>query len=157
MTLQHDEQPASGRHTLHIACAPGNERQAMEEVAALLQDAPLTATQMACLKTAVAEATMNAMEHGHGYGSEIAVEVTVDATDERVRVQIHDKGSGPAPDAIQTPDLDAKLAGAQSPRGWGLFLMKNMVDEMNVIQDGDGHTVELIVYLSSGSGGDQDG
>ena len=27
------------------------------------------------------------------------------------------------------PDLEAKLAGLQTPRGWGLFLIGNMVDE----------------------------
>ena len=46
-----------------------------------------------------------------------------------------------------TPDLDAKLAGDQSPRGWGLFLIKNMVDEMNVYQDESHHTIELVMNL----------
>ena len=40
-----------------------------------------------------------------------------------------------------------KLAELQTPRGWGLFLIKNMVDEMHVTNDVDHHTVELIVYL----------
>jgi hypothetical protein len=48
----------------------------------------------------------------------------------------------------EAPDLDAKLAGLQSPRGWGLFLIKNMVDEMNIITDDTHHTVELIVRLT---------
>jgi len=34
-----------------------------------------------------------------------------------------------------TPDLEAKMAGEQSPRGWGQFLIQNMVDEMHVYQD----------------------
>ena len=29
----------------------------------------------------------------------------------------------------EVPDIEAKLAGLQRPRGWGLFLIKNMVDE----------------------------
>jgi anti-sigma regulatory factor (Ser/Thr protein kinase) len=34
----------------------------------------------------------------------------------------------------------------QSPRGWGLFLIKNLVDEMQVTSDETHHTVELILY-----------
>jgi anti-sigma regulatory factor (Ser/Thr protein kinase) len=43
------------------------------------------------------------------------------------------------------PDIDAKLAGLQSPRGWGLFLIRNMVDELNTSSDDRHHTVELVV------------
>ena len=45
------------------------------------------------------------------------------------------------------PDLEAKLAGEQTPRGWGLFLIKSMVDEMHVINENDLHTVELLITL----------
>jgi hypothetical protein len=43
------------------------------------------------------------------------------------------------------PDLDAKLEGKQKPRGWGLFLIRHMVDGMDV-HAADGHqTVTLIL------------
>ena len=45
----------------------------------------------------------------------------------------------------ETPDLAAKLAGEQSPRGWGLYLIQNLVDEMKISLDGQHHTIELIV------------
>ncbi|MBK6434003.1 hypothetical protein [Candidatus Amarolinea dominans] len=47
------------------------------------------------------------------------------------------------------PDLEAKLAGLQSPRGWGLFLIRSMVDDMRVTEDGVHHTVELIMNLGA--------
>ena len=47
-------------------------------------------------------------------------------------------------------DLEAKLAGLQTPRGWGLFLIENMVDEMNVLSDEVHHTIELVVYIEGG-------
>jgi hypothetical protein len=47
------------------------------------------------------------------------------------------------------PDLEAKLAGLQSPRGWGLFLIRNMVDAMDVSTDGDLHTVRLLMHTAS--------
>jgi anti-sigma regulatory factor (Ser/Thr protein kinase) len=39
------------------------------------------------------------------------------------------------------------LAGLQTARGWGLFLIKNMVDEMRVTTDATTHTLELVMHL----------
>ncbi len=43
----------------------------------------------------------------------------------------------------EAPDIERKLAGLQTPRGWGLFLMRAMVDELAVTSDGNERTVEL--------------
>lgn len=129
---------------------PGNERRAMEEVAELVQDLDLPATRMEKLKTAVAEATMNAMEHGNKYQADIPVQIEVMIIEDTLAVRITDRGGGqPIPEAEQ-PDLEAKLAGMQSPRGWGLFLIESMVDELNVLTDDVHHTVELIMHLEKG-------
>ncbi|MDQ3646075.1 MAG: hypothetical protein M3345_03970, partial [Actinomycetota bacterium] len=53
----------------------------------------------------------------------------------------------------ETPDIEAKLAGLQSPRGWGLFLIKNMVDDMRVWSDELTHTVELVLHLKGEADG----
>ena len=50
----------------------------------------------------------------------------------------------------EPPDIEAKLAELQSPRGWGLFLIKNMVDDMRITSDATHHTVELMLYLEGG-------
>jgi serine phosphatase RsbU (regulator of sigma subunit)/anti-sigma regulatory factor (Ser/Thr protein kinase) len=128
----------------------GNERVAMEHVAALLAPVALTQHQLDRLKTAVAEATMNAMEHGSGYDPQKPVRLTVSAGPAVVVVAIRDLGGGRPIPAAPTPDLAAKLAGEQSPRGWGLFLIKNLVDEMRVTSDETHHTVELIMHLEGG-------
>lgn len=134
---------------------PGNERQAMTKVAAIVQELDLPARCMERLKTAVAEATMNAMEHGNKYQADVPVSIEVLANEAAVAVRITDRGGGePIPEA-ETPDLQAKLAGLQSPRGWGLFLIKNMVDEMRVIGDEVHHTVELVIYREESVGGER--
>jgi anti-sigma regulatory factor (Ser/Thr protein kinase) len=97
------------------------------------------------LKTAVAEATMNGMEHGNRYDAEKPVKIEVEESETAVRVRISDHGGGKPINNNTAPDLDAKLTGEQSARGWGLFLIKNMVDEMNIIQDEAQHTVELVM------------
>ena len=132
---------------LSVPSEPGNERQAMEAVASAIEDLGLTQQRLERLKTAVAEATMNAMEHGNDYRAELPVLIEVSASDTQLSVKITDEGSGPPAFHAETPDLEAKLKGMQSARGWGLFLIKNMVDDMEVTGDEHHHTVELILHL----------
>ena len=65
-------------------------------------------------------------------------------------VHVTDQGRGEPSAEVDAPDLAAKLAGAETPRGWGLFLIKNLVDEINVTTDRSGHTVELVLRLEGG-------
>jgi anti-sigma regulatory factor (Ser/Thr protein kinase) len=149
--------PRSGaRRTLaelSVPSEPGNERRAMEEVAAAVGRLGLPGPTLERLKTAVAEAAMNAMEHGNHYQAELPVIIEVSASDAELSVQLTDEGSGPPAFDSETPDLEAKLEGMQTPRGWGLFLIKSMVDEMNVTGDEHHHTVELILHLDEREGG----
>ncbi len=132
--------------TWPIPSAPGNERDAMRHVEATIRELGLPEKRIERLKTAVAEATMNAMEHGNQYQEDVPVEVTVLSSARQVAVRIRDSGGGqPVPTQSQTPDLEAKLAEEQTPRGWGLFLIRNLVDELRVTSDERHHTVELIM------------
>jgi serine/threonine-protein kinase RsbW len=133
---------------ISVPSEPGNERQAMEQVAGAVRGLGLPERTMDRLKTAVAEATMNAMEHGNEYRADAPVLIEVEASDADLYIRITDQGSGP-PFHPKTPDLEAKLEGMQTPRGWGLFLIKSMVDEMNVTGDEHHHTIELILHLGA--------
>ena len=132
---------------LSIPSEPGNERRATEEVARAVSGLGLSERTLERLKTAVAEATMNAMEHGNHYRAEVPVLIEVSASDTQLSVKITDEGSGPPAFHSERPDLEAKLEGMQTPRGWGLFLIKNMVDDMKVTGDEHHHTIELVTYL----------
>ncbi|MDX1449665.1 MAG: SpoIIE family protein phosphatase [Acidimicrobiia bacterium] len=139
-----------GRHQLDrfdVASEEGNERIAMERVTDVVRLAGLAESKVEQLRTAVAEAVMNAIEHGNGFGSEVPVEVAVFEEPEAVVVQVADIGVGPNIENAETPDLDAKLAGTQSPRGWGLFLIEQMVDEVRQEQVNGRHVVELEMML----------
>lgn len=169
MTLQRrveiqDESSINGRQPvtlsweriaeLEIASQPGNERQALEQVSSSLQELEIPAGWLEKLKTAVAEATMNAMEHGNQYQEDVPVQIEVLKSDKAVAVRITDQGGGqllPQPDI---PDLEAKLAGEQSPRGWGLYLIQNMVDELKIDFTETHHTMELVFYLREGESHD---
>jgi anti-sigma regulatory factor (Ser/Thr protein kinase) len=137
-----------------LPSGPGNERLAMESVARIAREAQLPERRLERLKTAVAEATMNAMEHGNKYRVDQPVVVQVRATAQALAVRITDRGGQPI-QRSETPDLAAKLAGLQSPRGWGLFLIEQLVDQVRVISDDDRHTIELIMHLEGATDADE--
>ena len=97
-----------------LESVPGNEREAIARVELALAGEGLEPARMERLKTAVAEATMNAMEHGNGFDPERPVRLTVRASAAEVRVCISDHGLGQGDlRAAPQPALDAKLAGQQ--------------------------------------------
>ena len=136
-----------------VPSEPGNERLVMETVAEAVGGLDIRGENLERLKTSVGEATMNAMEHGNKYSPELPVEVRVEVAERDLMVRITDRGSGPPPSrGGDVPDLEAKLEGMQTPRGWGLFLIKSMVDEMSITGDDGHHTIELVVHLGAEGG-----
>jgi serine phosphatase RsbU (regulator of sigma subunit)/anti-sigma regulatory factor (Ser/Thr protein kinase) len=161
LTEEPDRMPSEpleeGWETLMTSSLPseqGNERIAMRRVRDALEPLGLPARTLDSLGTAVSEATMNAMEHGNKYAADVPVAVRVEISPDLVRVSITDQGEDTPEVGPELPDLELKLAGIQTPRGWGLFLIKNMVDDMRVIDDKAGHTLQLIVQRK---GADDDG
>jgi anti-sigma regulatory factor (Ser/Thr protein kinase) len=129
---------------------PGAERQAMAMVAASVTDCGLSALQVQRLDTAVAEAVINAAEHGNRYRPGRTVDVRVSEYGDRVVVAVTDHGGGASDTgAAEMPDLAPQLAGVRSPRGWGLFLIRHMVDAFDVTISGSTHTVLLTMHLPS--------
>lgn len=138
-----------------IPSEEGNERIAMARVADAVSGLGADSSWLERLKTAVSEATMNAIEHGNRNQPELEVAIRVAERPDGVIVQIRDHGGGPEmPDEVEVPDIEAKLAGEQNPRGWGLFLIENMVDEMNVTRDETHHTIELCMKLKGNGHGE---
>ncbi len=140
--------------TYRLPSQVGNERLAMSYVAEAVRPFHLPARRLDQLATAVAEATMNAMEHGNHYDPALPVVLQIFSSDAAIAVCISDKGGAgrqSVSEDYEAPDIEAKLAELQSPRGWGLFLIQNMVDEMHVLSNEDTHTIELILHLEEHS------
>jgi anti-sigma regulatory factor (Ser/Thr protein kinase) len=136
--------------TQQIPSETGNERLAVSYVVETLKALHLPERRLDQLGTAVAEATMNAMEHGNHYDPEQPVTLQVLSSRHAIAVRVSDQGEDDAPAEppdYEAPDIVAKLAGQQSPRGWGLFLIQHMVDELHVLDDEHTHTVELVIHL----------
>lgn len=84
---------------------------------------------LAEIKLAVVEACLNALEYGQG-----AVEVEVVAYEDspaRLEITITDRGRGFDIRHVPHPDLTTKLH-APRKRGWGIELMRHLMDEVEV-------------------------
>lgn len=129
--------------------AIGNEREAMDRVAAAVADLGLPDARLERLKTAVSEASMNAIEYGSQGDPDVPFNVEVEVTPSDVIVRVTDHArSGAVPTDSEAPDLERKLAGDQKPRGWGLFLIEHMVDAMDVSADDEAGTQTVTLRLA---------
>jgi anti-sigma regulatory factor (Ser/Thr protein kinase) len=137
---------------LSVPSEEGNERLVIGQLDELVGDS-LEPSRLESLKTAVAEATMNAIEHGNRQNPELPVTIRVTRTTTSLSVAITDQGGARDIPEAEVPDIDAKLAGLQKPRGWGLFLIENLVDDVKSYGDGAHHTVELTMQLEGGKDG----
>lgn len=127
----------------------GYERVAVQKLVEALGSPNLpwvpSPARMEQLKTAVAEATMNAIEHGNRCQADVPVSIRLFLSDNAIAAQITDQGDGLATLAPEAPDITAKLAGLQTPRGWGMFLIKSLVDDVHVSDVPARQTLELIL------------
>lgn len=128
-----------------VPSVEGNERLAIDRVMAAVRPLELSEGRLEKLKTALGETVMNAIEHGNESNPDLDVAVQVAMRGNRLSVRVTDQGGEkPLPQAT-TPDLEAKVAGEQSPRGWGLFLVSQMVDEVKTESIDGTRTVELLL------------
>lgn len=102
------------------------------------------------IKTAVSEATINAIEHGHSLDVSQKVLIILVPERESLEINVHDRSSTPyepAGDSDAVPDIEAKLAGLSTTRGWGTFLIKSLVDEVEFTSGSDGNLVRMVIHL----------
>lgn len=128
-----------------IPSIEGQEREVIERTAEALAHLELDPATMARLETAVAETVMNAIEHGNDNDPDLDVHVQVAAVNGRLRVRVTDQGGDKPLPETRPPDLEAKLAGEETPRGWGLYLVGQMVDEVRTERGNGTRTVELLL------------
>ena len=136
--------------TLSLPGAPGNEHRAMDEVARVVDALGISPARLERLGTAVSEAAMNAIEYGSRNDPAVPFDVVASVEGADLIVRITDRGPGGPPTPDEEPDLERKLAGDEQPRGWGLFLIRHMVDAVQVETTGAGRTVALTLHLEGG-------
>ena len=126
----------------------GYERIAMECSASFAKIGGLVKERIEDLKTAVSEACLNAMEHGNRGRPDARVVVTMYLGDQDFRVSVMDEGKGILSNIPSSMDIKKKVENLEPPIGLGLFLIEQLVDqvEFNEMTDG-GHVVKMVLKM----------
>ena len=120
----------------------GYERIAMESSASFAKIVGFVPERVEDLKTAVAEACTNAIEHGNRGRPHARVIVTMNYEGGVLSVSVVDEGEG-IEEFPEEPDILPKI---QNFRGRGIFLIKRLVDEVEFNKmTSEGHMVRMII------------
>lgn len=137
---------ADNKIELHIPSVMGSEKVAMETAASVAKKMGFTEDRIEDLKTAVAEACINAIEHGNKMDSSTKVGITLTVEESRLQVTVKDEGKGIG--EIQAPHIEDKMEGKDKSRGWGIFLIKSLMNEVTFEPGPEGGNItKMVIYL----------
>ena len=130
---------------LHLPSTLGCEKVAMDFAASVARSMNFPADRVEDLKTAVAEACTNAIEHGNKLDASMKVGISLTIDNGRLQVAVQDEGAGVR--RVPTPNIDSKIEGKSDPRGWGIFLIESLMDEVTFESTPEGNVVRMIIHL----------
>ena len=135
------------KYELSLPSALGCEKVAMDFAAAVAETMQVPPDRIEDLKTAVAEACINAIEHGNKLDANVKIGITLTVGDGRLQVNVQDEGTGMG--AVATPDIEEQIGGDARRRGWGVFLIKSLMDEVSFESTPEGHNVvKMMIHLN---------
>jgi serine/threonine-protein kinase RsbW len=108
----------------------GYERVAMGSVAAFARCFGFLPDRIEDLKTAVAEACINAVQHGNKGRPDARVVITMSFGDNVLNISVLDEGDG-FKQAPKDPDIVRIMNNLDPPVGFGVFLMRKLMDEFD--------------------------
>jgi serine/threonine-protein kinase RsbW len=126
----------------------GFEKVAMSTAASVAKLMGFREDRIDDLKTAIAEACINAIEHGNRLNEKLSVGVVLSAGIDQLEIKVMDDGKGMKLQPAK-PDIDKKMHGEEDPRGMGMFLIQALVDEAEWVvgTNGKGSYVRLVIRL----------
>ena len=133
---------------VHIPSILGYEKVAMDSAAAVAGIMGFHKSRIEDLRTAVSEACTNAMEHGNRLKKNTMVLVTLKMNKKSLEVNVKDQGSG-VKEKVLEPNLESQLQDEDEARGWGVFLIKNLVDELEFkkVPEG-GNVTRMVIHVN---------
>jgi serine/threonine-protein kinase RsbW len=155
-----DRNEATGGHTeepnpmeseksfeLHMPSVLGFEKVAIDFAASVGKIMRLPAERIEDLKTAVAEACINAIEHGNKMKPSAKVSISFTIEESKLRVAVRDEGMGIGQST--PPSIEHTMSGRKDrPRGWGIYLIKNLMDEVEFeTRPGGWNVVRMAIRL----------
>ncbi|MHC2991326.1 serine/threonine protein kinase [Pontibacter sp. HJ8] len=96
------------------------------------------------IMVAVTESVNNAIRHGNKFDKEKIVYLTLQVENNQLLFEVEDEGPGFDYDSLPDPTAPENL---ESPGGRGIFLMRNLCDEVNFLDNGK--KVQLVFNIAS--------
>jgi serine/threonine-protein kinase RsbW len=127
----------------------GFERIARACAASFARMIGFPADRIEDIKTVVAEAVINAMQHGNRERRDAKVAVSMNFKDDTLHVAVTDSGAG-ITELPPNPDIDRIIENLDPATGFGTFMIKQLADkvEFNEMTDG-GHVVKIAINLNA--------
>jgi serine/threonine-protein kinase RsbW len=108
----------------------GYERIAMASSATFAKMFGFSPARIEDLKTVVAEATVNAMQHGNKGRPDARVTIRMNLENDTIYVTVTDDGEG-IKKIYPKPDIDRIIDNLDPAVGFGIFLIKQLVDDVD--------------------------
>lgn len=124
---------------------PEMEIAASQEASAFAASMGMSADRIDEVRMAVVEACINAMEHSHATDQRVSLRLAAlgQGEPERLEITIRDHGVGFQPDAVEAPTMANRLH-AERKRGWGLMIIRGLMDEVDIRSDARGTTLVMV-------------
>tara|TARA_B100000575_G_C22910167_1_gene528543 strand:- start:243 stop:671 length:429 start_codon:yes stop_codon:yes gene_type:complete len=101
----------------------------------------LSEEQTSEISMALIEACINAFEHSETK-SEIYIHFII--SDDRLTIKVIDKGKGFDTSNVKIPNIEKKLKSNERKRGWGILLIKELMDSVDFESSNDGTTLTMV-------------
>jgi serine/threonine-protein kinase RsbW len=130
--------------SLTLPMGPEMEIAASRAATAVAESMHMSADKIDEVRMAVVEACINAIEHSRSNDQTVYLTFMVmGGTDpERLDVVVRDTGVGFQPSELSEPKIEEKLT-ADRKRGWGLKIMRGLMDDVTVHSGIEGTTITM--------------
>ena len=125
---------------LSIPIIPDMELAATQTSEVVAKHMGLSQEQSDEIKMALIEACINAFEHSETK-EDIYIHFII--SDENLTIKVIDRGVGFDASSIELPNIDQKLKPDERKRGWGLMLIKELMDKVDYESDNTGTTLTM--------------
>ncbi len=137
--------------TLTLPMVADMEIAASKTATAMAEFMGLAADKTDEVRMAVVEACINSFEHSDADDSRVYLTFAVTGNEEpeKLLITVRDTGRGFEPTEVAEPKIEEKLK-AERKRGWGLKIIRGLMDEVGIESDAEGTTITMVKYARPG-------
>lgn len=140
---------------LRLPSRLGYEKVAMDTAASLARRIGFSRDRIDALRTAIAEAVTNAIEHGNAHDANMKVNVVLTLRPDGLMVSVADEGQKHLDHSLTsvTPQIEEALR-RPDKGGWGIWLIRELMDEVEFsTAPSGGNQIRMVIHLEQTTAG----